>query len=660
MSELHTRTAQYRASTWREEDRSVEGVIATEQPVRVFDPETWEEVDEVLLMRGLRQPPRALPLLDTHRRGGTEYVRGSTREIRVEGDRVIARMYFAGDQASVDAAEKVRDGHVTDFSIGYSVHATTRIPAGESSTVEGTEYEARGVALHVVTDWELRENSVCPLGADDQAKARGAAPEESRMDEEKKENASPPEETRDEGAITIDLAAERERIRAEIEEQARAEAVRAERERIAEIRRLGEGVAPEIVERAVMEGFTVEQAKDAFLTALRTARASSLPAIHTPEPVRGARAVIDAIALDYRIWRPRGDEEERRAEQAESLRGHHPMEYVRMILEDRGAYRRGMDAYEMIRLAFALDRERADVAPAPSTVLAPSVFSNIVNLAAMTGFVEAPDTTRRWTSTRTVGDYKQITSARLSSYDDLEEVPEGGSITDVSVTDQGESYVLKRYAKGLTLDEITLINDSLGEFLATARKLAAAAGRLRPDLVYAILTDNPTLGADGITLFHATSHGGNLDSNAFSQSALGTGITTMATQKGPKSEDLNILPRFLIGPHALRASMLAAVNSTLVVVAGSTDLVRGNMNAYADYGIEVVTDARLDTDSSTAWYLAADPNVAPTIEVAELRGMSTPRVTEVPVQTSIRRRWEVVFACAAKALDYRGLYQGNA
>jgi hypothetical protein len=292
-------------------------------------------------------------------------------------------------------------------------------------------------------------------------------------------------------------------------------------------------------------------------------------------------------------------------------------------------------------------------------VLAPSVFSNIVNLAAMKGFEEEPDTTA-WCSTNPVGDFKQITSARLSSYDDLEEVPEGGEITDVSITDQGESYVLKRYAKGATLDEITLINDKLNEFAQNVSKLTAAARRLRPDLVYAVLTANAALGADSIALFHASSHGGNLDANAFSASNLAVGVAVMATQKGPKNEDLNLFPKYILAPWALRSAVMAEIHSEITIVSGTTDLVRGNANVAFGDNFQAVIESRLDTDSTTAWYLAADWRRAPTIEVAELRGMSAPRVMELPLQTSIRRRWEVVFCCAAKAQDYRGLYQGNA
>ena len=119
------------------------------------------------------------------------------------------------------------------------------------------------------------------------------------------------------------------------------------------------------------------------------------------------------------------------------------------------------------------------------------------------------------------------------------------------------------------------------------------------------------------------------------------------------------MPKYVIGPAALRQAIRQELRSQINIVAGSTDRLQGNANIHYEDGMIDVIEPRLDADSSTAWYLAADYRQEPTVQVAELRGMSTPWVLELPVQTSARRRWEVTFCSAAKAMSYRGLYQGN-
>lgn len=167
--DLTVRSYRVEPETADEESRSVEGVLTTEAPATVFDLQNWELIDEVLLMSGLKIAPQ-IPFLDTHDRSTVSKQLGSARELRVEKDKLLGRAHFS--EVEEDAWTKVREGHVTDFSVGYRITGFVTIEAGTSAKVEGKKYTAGERNLRVVTEWECKEVSLCPIGADSFAKVR--------------------------------------------------------------------------------------------------------------------------------------------------------------------------------------------------------------------------------------------------------------------------------------------------------------------------------------------------------------------------------------------------------------------------------------------------------------------------------------------------------
>lgn len=170
--DLTARTLTLRAESVNLEERSVEAVLATENPVPVYDMRSYEIIDEVLLMRG-HKPPSQMPMLESHMRFSLDSVLGSIREIRVEGDKLIGRLYFAEDDELAQRAwNKVKQGHVTDVSVGYRTNNYIDIPAGKTQRVSGRDFTAGQRTLRVATDWTEREGSLTPIGADAASKIR--------------------------------------------------------------------------------------------------------------------------------------------------------------------------------------------------------------------------------------------------------------------------------------------------------------------------------------------------------------------------------------------------------------------------------------------------------------------------------------------------------
>lgn len=167
-----------RAESIDEKRRSVEAVISTENPVPMFDWERFEVVDEVLLADGFQigGNGRQVPFLDAHTRHSTSNQLGSVRDIRTDPQSrsISARIFFSNAADASSAWTKVREGHLTDVSVGYRILSSVYVRENESQWIAGREFHG---PVNVVTQWRLLEVSLVPIGADEQAKLRGLDPQ---------------------------------------------------------------------------------------------------------------------------------------------------------------------------------------------------------------------------------------------------------------------------------------------------------------------------------------------------------------------------------------------------------------------------------------------------------------------------------------------------
>lgn len=169
---LSYRAFEVRGDTVDIDGRSVGATISTESPVRMPDFERMEMIPEVLRTDGAVLPTQ-VPLLDSHQRRTMDDQLGSVRGVQREANEVGGRLHFSADERSMRSWEKVRDKHATDVSAGYQVLEKTFVPRGKTQMVAGRSYTG---PVNVVTKWKLREVSLTPIGADEQAKLRGFDP----------------------------------------------------------------------------------------------------------------------------------------------------------------------------------------------------------------------------------------------------------------------------------------------------------------------------------------------------------------------------------------------------------------------------------------------------------------------------------------------------
>lgn len=281
-----------------------------------------------------------------------------------------------------------------------------------------------------------------------------------------------------------------------------------------------------------------------------------------------------------------------------------------------------------------------------------SILANVASKAALVGWDEAEETFDRWTRAGTLTDFKATKRVGTGLFSALDEVDEGGEYKYGTIGDREEEIVLATYGKLVSISRQAIMNDDLNMLGMVPRKAGRAARRTIGNLVYAVLTGNPNM-ADGVALFHAD-HNNLAGSGAVpSVATLSAGKTAMMTQKeAAGGASLNIRPRHIIAPVALETTISQLLNSSVDPTA-----TKGQASNPVQNMAELITDARLDDASATAWYMASDPNAFDTIEVAYLDGVQAPYLEEKTGWSVDGVELKVRIDAGVKALDYRTMYK---
>lgn len=612
-------------SSVNHEDRTVDVVWFTgidvprtnwwtgEQYVLRFDP---KGADLSLLNNGA-------PVLDNHSSwNGAADQKGRVEKAWSEGGKFLGKLRFS-KRPEVDGLwTDIEDKIVTKFSMGVEILEST----------EKRDDKGR-LLMKTANKWRPFELSVAPIPADFNTTTLSNDVLRATAQFQKE-------------APSMDPTNESTGGEARKEEEAaklRAEGARLERERQAGIEQLcgpflkrGEMDAAFIAQLKGNDQMTVEMAKGEILSHLAK-RSAENPIQHQHgEIVRDetqTRRDLMTAALLNRI------DAKNKVDEQNDFRRMTCLRMAEEALSRAGIRTRGLAPAEIAKLAM---HNTADF---------PYVLENTARKQLLVAYETAAPTYRQWTAPSTSPDFKTMSRVQLSEAPSFLQVPEGGEIKMGTMSDKREQYALATYGRGISFTRQMLINDDLGAFNRLVFAFGLQAGRLENKTIYAILTANANL-ADGVALFHA-GHG-NLGAGVIGNTGLDAMFIAMGTQKGMDGETiLNLTPQFLIVPKAKEATARAAMTA----VGPSVKMSDQNMFAGR---LTVVADGELDGNSTTVWYGAADPALAPAIEYCHLEGASGPQVIRKENEGGILGVTLYAFLdFAGKALDHRPLYKSS-
>lgn len=645
-SNLLTRTLTLDRSTINEDDRTVELSFSSEAPYeRYFGSEILSHDPDAIDLARLQEVGVLLFAHGRDARYGKLPI-GSIEKVWLDQSQRKARalVKFDDDEESDKIFQKVKKGMIKGVSVGYSVSSWEEVKAGKTSA-NGRHTGPAYVALK----WQPFEISIEPTPADPsvgvgrtieqgdfdmhglkrlalQAQGfmvpdnglpgGGAAPEPATR------SATPQVPPQAPPAVNV--------------EDLQRQAAEAERARVTEITQLCRTFGMDDAE-FIRTGATVQAVKDAILQKQISAnkpQATSV-VVQTEEVDKFRAAASDALLMRA------GRRVEKPAAGAMELRSLRLRDVAIECLQ-----RAGETGAHLMR-----DEELLKRALMPDSTFQ-SIISNSVNKTLSQVYQEAPTTFQIWTSRGSNPDFKAAEHYRISEAGNLELTPQNSAIPyDTPMKDEKVTKAVLTYSKRWGFTREAFINDDLSVLTRVPAAYVTAAKRGINQLVYKMLATNPAI-FDAKALFHVD-HKNLGTAGPIGKETMSEARLKMRTQKDQRGiATLNISPKYLLVPAALETDAAQFMRSESDLSSSNSGVANVFRNSYT-----VIVDAELDAYSPDAWYLAADQNIADTIEVTYLRGQEEPTLeTDIPFDR-LGMDFRIYFDYGVTVLDYRGLYK---
>lgn len=523
---------------------------------------------------------------------------GHVESIRVEDGKITAEGVISrlNDDAA-DVTASAENGFPWQCSVGGPLIDFLELREGEEMEVNGRK--VAGPAA-IVTKLEIREISFVALGADDTTSATLAA----KRAETENNNVPLKKEEKmaDEKTLVTDQNESAEKLTAYRKEMAE------ETRRVEAIRKAAGGQYAELEAKAIEEGWTAERAE------LEMLRASRAEAPKVKSAARTESAVLECVAMraaGVSSARLEKRYDEKTLEAAYKLRGIGLQEFCAMAAGAPLPHYRS-DAGGWLRAAF-------------SNASLPNLLSNVANKALLEGYNYAEDSWRKIAKITSVPDFKQAKRYRLDANAAFTKVAPGGELKHGSLGEGGYTNQAATYGVMFAIDRQMLINDDLGALSDLPKQIGAAAGEAIAEAVWSAILGNAG------SFFSAGNK--NLVTGAdyaLSVAGLDKGYGTFLAQTKPNGMPLGAQPTKLVVPGCLAMTAQQLMVSTLLV--NGTAKANPAANPFAGK-FEVVASSYLDNAamsgySATAWYLFADPDRVPAVEVAFLNGADRPTIEQ--------------------------------
>ena len=487
-------------------------------------------------------------------------------------------------------------------------------------TVNGQQHSG---PLNVVRRASLGEISFVDLGADGATSATVAAgadpfPGEPTVDES----------NIDDGAASQPIAAALpatpapssapaaapEKTAAQIRDDAGVET-----NRVAAIRQVCGGRFPRIEAEAIRDGWNAQRVE---LAVLRESRPAA-PAVHVPEQDVNA-SVLEAACLRTAGF---GDLERTCAPAALELadrRFKGGIGLQELLLEAAWANgysgRNFRDSRAVLRAAFSRGVEASF-----SNIDIGGILSNVANKFLLEGFFSVERVWRNICAVRNVSDFKTVTSYRLIGKDQYELVAPTGEIKHGTLGSEQYTNKADTYGLMLAIDRRDIINDDLGAITTVPRKLGRGSGLKINDVFWTVFLANAN------NSFFATgnkNYVSGLDT-ALSIDGLTKAEIAFMDQVDGDGKPVGVMPAIMLVPTAL-----SAIGSQLFKSLELRDTTAATKFPVANphqgkFRVEVsryLANSQYTGNSAKAWYLLADPNDLPVIEVAFLNGQEAPTI----------------------------------
>ena len=617
----------------------------------------------VVDLAGMKVTAKSRPVLRDHDPGK---IVGHTTEVDRQPKRLTASGVISADNLfSREVVSSAGNGFPWQSSIGADVNKVVFVEEGESVEVNGRSFTG---PLYVARRTTLGEISFVPLGADDATSARLAAAAASsvvrvepmnfekwlegmglalaelnddqqtklraKFDGEQKALVVTQGNARAEAAQQLNAQKQTpsqdqsQAERTQTLEQIFAEQ-RKEQARIDEITRI---TAENVRERPMMTD-ELEKMSAAAIAGKHTPEAYELAVLRASRPTPGVirkpvdrkvgEKVVTAALCKAGGLKDIGKHfDERTLEAADDQYEHGIGLKELLLLAARENGHQGIsqgNIKAMLQAAFPQQIQ----AQGWSTFSLAGIMGNVANKFLAAGFNAVESSWRQIAAVKSVTDFRQITSYSLTGGFQYEKVGPQGELKHAEVGEESYTNRAETYGRMFAISRQDIINDDLGALTEIPMKLGRGAALKLNDIFWTKFMDNAAF---------FTALRGNYDEDtdtALSIAGLGLANNLFLAQTDPDGYPLGIQPRIVLVPTGLGVTASQLSTETRVIDGTGTALQPAS-NPWAGMFRVVQSSYLSNTNytgaSATAWYLLADPNDLPVIQVVFLNGRDTPTV----------------------------------
>ena len=668
--------------------RTVDVVFASETPVFRWN---WEEeYNEILVCEESamcrERADKGLPVLDNHDTY-TSALKTLGRTTKIWFDEVkregCATIKFSNSRNGKQLLQDVKDGIITDVSVGYRVFKFER---EENDVDKYPNYRA--------VKWQPFEISFVPVPADPNARVRSSeeANEVEILDKSNKHNNPQKrqimikvecptcghewEAAEAENYSCPECAAEFTPLAAgeDAAEAAMKTAVEKEKtdgeEKVPTVEDEKRKISTEKI--AQIRAQADAGAKSKFNAILLSVRTADLPLDYA----------VELFELGYALEECYKKIIEKKSEMENEKRKIDPT-HTAKVTSDNTDKRRGMavDALlaranpamfkvdttnpyrgmSMVRMAEEMLRqsgvnvsgktssEIADITfgnRAHSTSDFPLLFEDALHKTLRAQYENMPEQWAAIASQTSVSDFREKNLYQIDSVNGMHVTPEGGEIKYTTILESKASIRVAKIAQGIRFTREAFINDDLDALSVLPAKFARDWDEWRGDKVWELIINNVVM-HDGTALFHANHR--NLAAgvnSAFSEEGLTVALQLFRKQTGLDGKRrIRVQPRTIIVPVELEIKAKKLLTAT-------TPANTGDVNPFANM-YNIIVEPRLE--DPTAWYLVASPNEIDGLKYAYLDGNAGLRIHSEEKFNTDTMDYAVRGEFGAAAIDWRGM-----
>lgn len=611
----------------------------------------------IVELTGITFSSKTIPILLDH---DASKIIGQTSAIEIDESGVRLSGAITGDdEYSSRVITHAKNGFSWQASIGAEIIRQEFLKSGSKATVNGRSVSG---PMLIARQSRLYETSFVALGADSKTSAKVAASKEkgnpmSDLDKWIKAKGFDPESLNDEQRSSLEASYNLEAKGPAVERDSRATTLddvlsrrKAEDAREREITAIAESFTDRypmladdihaIAREAVEVRSTPEQLRLQLYEVTTTVAPPRASGGHSSSGRPNAAVMEAAICQALKL---EGTEKEYTEETLDAARRAYKdeiglQEILFSAAEMHGHHFRS--AKDTTALLEAASGKNGSIrAQGWSTFSLPGILSNVMNKMLVRYFNAVDNSWRGIAKIGRVPDFKTITKYSLVGDDILERLPPNGEIKHGTLGEVAYSNKADTYAKMLAISREDIINDDLGAFSEVAAKLARGSAKAMNRVIWGTFLDNST--------FFSSQNNNALTGGESALDATGSALAdaeeAFAGLTDPDGEPLGSMPQVLLVPTSLRNVAWRLMNSDLTV-GGSNNVADGNpfRGRYKVVVSPYLSASTLTGNSSTAWYLLADPNDIPAIEVVFLNGRETPIVQQSDTEfNTLGVQWRV-------------------